>query len=43
MAKLLNDGAGKLPYSGTGVAVGGKEKATKKIKKVSKKRPPQKL
>lgn len=41
--KQLNDGIAKLPYSGTGKAVGAVEKATKKIKKVSKKRPPQKL
>ena len=36
MAKLLNAGKGKLPYSGKGEAVGAMEKASKKTKNLSK-------
>lgn len=44
MAKELNSGKGKMPYTNKGEAVGAEEKKSKKPKKVSGlTKPPQKL
>ena len=41
--KQLNQDKGKMPYSGKGEATGGLEKKSKGTKKLSSKKPPQKL